>query len=258
MLDQWLIVGEALAEARDGPALGGWVATGGSHTAYVSRSIIARNRGCRAPRTPFRVGRGGQRSGCLPKTTATWSSPRESLRATKEPPTFPGELSRPSKNICELAIGRLGLRNSQSPPMEIFLRPAVFRSSRDRIERAAVSEEEVIGFIREHIGSVYTLDLLLLVKRDRHRSWSAGDLVRELRSSETAVMEALSRMNRAGLVAQNSDGRFAFAPVSARHEQLAAEIEKAYNSTPMSVVKAIIALPEEKLRAFSAAFKLKE
>ena len=84
------------------------------------------------------------------------------------------------------------------------------------------------------------------------------DLVRELRSSETAVMEALSRMNRAGLVAQNSDGRFAFAPVSARHEQLAAEIEKAYNSTPMSVVKAIIALPEEKLRAFSAAFKLKE
>ena len=50
-----------------------------------------------------------------------------------------------------------------------------------------MSEEEVIGFIREHIGSVYTLELLLLVKRDRHKSWTVGDLVRELRSSDTAV-----------------------------------------------------------------------
>ena len=121
-----------------------------------------------------------------------------------------------------------------------------------------MSEEEVIGFIREHIGSVYTLELLLLVKRDRHKSWTIGDLVRELRSSDTAVAEALGRMNLAGLVSQNPEGRYVFAPISVRHEQLAAEIEKAYNSTPMSVVKAIIALPEEKLRAFSAAFKLKE
>jgi hypothetical protein len=144
------------------------------------------------------------------------------------------------------------------PPTEIFLRPPYFNRSRDRIERAAVSEEEVIGFIREHIGSVYTLELLLLVKRDRHKSWTIGDLVRELRSSDTAVAEALGRMNLAGLVSQNPEGRYVFAPISVRHEQLAAEIEKAYNSTPMSVVKAIIALPEEKLRAFSAAFKLKE
>lgn len=121
-----------------------------------------------------------------------------------------------------------------------------------------MSEEEVIGFIREHIGSIYTLDLLLLAKRERHKSWKAGDLVRELRSSETAVAEALSRLNRAGMISQNPDGRYAFAPVSPRHDQLAAEIEKAYNSTPMSVVKAIIALPEAKLRAFLDAFKLKE
>jgi hypothetical protein len=120
-----------------------------------------------------------------------------------------------------------------------------------------VSEEEVIGFIREHIGSVYTLELLLLVKRDRERCWTASELVRELRSSGTAVAEALSRMIHAGLVSLRADGRYCFAPISPRHEQLAAEIEKAYNSMPMSVVKAIIASPDEKLRAFSDAFKLK-
>lgn len=121
-----------------------------------------------------------------------------------------------------------------------------------------MSEEEVIGFIREHVASVYTLELLLLTKRDRHKSWTAADLVRELRSSGTAVAEALSRMEQAGLVSRHADGRYAFAPISPRHEQLAAEIEKAYNNTPMSVVKAIIASPEQKLRVFSDAFKLKE
>ena len=121
-----------------------------------------------------------------------------------------------------------------------------------------MSEEEVIGFIREHVGSVYTLELLLLVKRDRDRCWTRDALVRELRSSGTAVAEALSRMAQAGLVSQRDDGRYAFDPASPRHELLAAEIEKAYNSTPMSVVKAIIASPDEKLRAFSDAFKLKE
>ena len=103
-----------------------------------------------------------------------------------------------------------------------------------------MSEEEIIGFIREHIGSVYALELLVLVKRDRDRSWTAGELVRELRSSATAVTEALSRMARAGLVSQRTGGRYAFAPASPRHEQLAAEIDKAYNSTRASVVKAII------------------
>jgi hypothetical protein len=64
-------------------------------------------------------------------------------------------------------------------------------------------------------------------------------------------------MAHAGLVSQRADSRYAFCPASPRHEQLAAEIEKAYNSTPVSVVKAIIASPDEKLRAFSDAFKLK-
>jgi DNA-binding GntR family transcriptional regulator len=121
-----------------------------------------------------------------------------------------------------------------------------------------VSEEEVIGFIRTHVGSVYTLELLLLMKRGRHKSWNAAGLVRELRSSGTAVAEALSRMMQAGLVSENPAGRYSFAPASAKHEQLAAEIEKAYTNTPISVVKAITAAPDETLRAFSDASRLEE
>ena len=70
-----------------------------------------------------------------------------------------------------------------------------------------MSEEEVIGFIRTYVGSVYTLELLLLLKRNPQKAyWETGDLVRELRSSGTAVADALQRMIAAGLVSEHPPG----------------------------------------------------
>jgi hypothetical protein len=121
-----------------------------------------------------------------------------------------------------------------------------------------VSEGNVIAFIRTHIRSLYTLEVLLLLKRDRARAWKAADLVRELRSSGMAVADALNRLTRAGMVSENSPGHYAFAPASPDHERIAVEIENAYTSMPMSVMKAIVGAPDEKLRAFSNAFRLKD
>jgi hypothetical protein len=121
-----------------------------------------------------------------------------------------------------------------------------------------VGEEEVVAFIRAHIGSLYALELLLLVKRDRDNSWRSDQLVRELRSSPTAVAEALSRLLKAGLVTENSSGHYTYEPASPEQERLADEIERLYAGRPISVVKAIVAAPDEKLRVFSDAFKLKE
>src|SRR4051794_28842333 len=101
-------------------------------------------------------------------------------------PHSSGELSRPAKKVCDPVTRQLRLPTPDRSTSRFFTAPH-FNRHRYRIERAAVSEEEVIGFIREHVGSVYTLELLLLVKRDRDRYWTIGELVRELRSSATAV-----------------------------------------------------------------------
>jgi hypothetical protein len=119
-------------------------------------------------------------------------------------------------------------------------------------------EEEVVAFIRAHIGSLYALELLLLTKRGRDKTWQPDELIRELRSSGTAVAEALSRLLKAGLVAERPSGNYTYAPASPERERLADEIERLYTSRPISVVKAIVATPDEKLRVFSDAFKLKE
>jgi hypothetical protein len=140
--------------------------------------------------------------------------------------------------------------------MRACLASRVLRRAKEA--QGLVNEEEVIAFIRAHIASVYTLELLLLVRRNRDRSWQANDLVKELRSSGTAVTEALTRLVQAGLISEDADRHFRYAPASPERERIAEAIEKAYASTPLAVVKAIVAAPDQKLQAFSDAFRLKE
>ena len=121
-----------------------------------------------------------------------------------------------------------------------------------------VNEEELLALVRTHIVSVHSLELLLLVKRQRDRSWQTAELVRELRRSSLAVAQSLASLRAAGLVREIADGRISFAPISPQHDRLAAEIEKIYAATPLTLLKAIVAAPDEKLRIFSDAFKLKE
>lgn len=121
-----------------------------------------------------------------------------------------------------------------------------------------MDEEKVVSFIRLNFGSVYTLELFLMVKRIDDKRWNIGELVHELRSSTTAVSDALNRLARAGFVAEHPPGSYKFAPASPELERLAAEIEMIYANKPISVIKAIVAAPTEKLRLFSDAFKIKE
>jgi hypothetical protein len=121
-----------------------------------------------------------------------------------------------------------------------------------------VNEAEVLDFVRAQLGSVYTLELMIRLKQSPGRLWQSGELVRELRSSRTAVADGLDRLKRASMVREDPAGCFCFAPASSEGEALAVEIERIYTSKPISVVKAIMAAPDDKLRAFSDAFKLKE
>ncbi len=121
-----------------------------------------------------------------------------------------------------------------------------------------MNEEELLAFVRLYIRSVYTLELLLLVSRRRDKMWQSDELVRELRSSWTAVDDALNRMVHAGFIERTPAGDYHYAPTSSEREQIVAELDGLYASRPLTVVQAIIATPDEKLRAFSDAFKLKE
>jgi hypothetical protein len=121
-----------------------------------------------------------------------------------------------------------------------------------------VKEEQVVAFVGERIRSVWALELLLLLARDRTKSWHTNDLVREMRSSPLAVEEALRNLTVIGLAAIDSDGSCRFRATSEDLEELASAIQITYAAKPVAIVKAIVTLPHDKLRILADAFKLKE
>jgi hypothetical protein len=120
-----------------------------------------------------------------------------------------------------------------------------------------VTDDDIFAFVRASVRSVWALELLLLLRRDPGRAWSPDELVRELRGSPAIVAEELAGLQRAGLVAAEPDGRFRYGPQAPRLDELAAGVQRMYAAKPMAIVKAIMAAPNDKLRIFSDAFRLK-
>jgi DNA-binding GntR family transcriptional regulator len=121
-----------------------------------------------------------------------------------------------------------------------------------------VTDDEILTFVQASFKSVWTLELLIMLRRNREKAWSRDELVRDLRSSHTVVGEALSSLLAAGLVVDDPGETFRYQAASANLEEIAARIEAMHAAKPMRLIRAITAAPNEKLRIFSDAFKLKD
>jgi hypothetical protein len=118
-----------------------------------------------------------------------------------------------------------------------------------------VADLDLVAFIRRSIPSVWALDVLMLVRRPPTRSWSAVELIGELRASDAIVQGALEGFQRDGLVAREEDGRFRFAPAVAALEDLTVALAQAYAQRPVSVINAIVST-DAKLQTLADAFRL--
>ncbi len=118
-------------------------------------------------------------------------------------------------------------------------------------------DDELLIFIRGSLRSVWALELLLLLRRDRRRSWGVGELVQEMRASTPVVNESLQALQTAGLTSGTADGRFSYAPASLALDEICGRLEAAYKQKPVSVVNAIVSAPKNNLQTFADAFRIK-
>ena len=121
-----------------------------------------------------------------------------------------------------------------------------------------MKEAEILSFVRSSIGSVWALEMLLLVGGRPERVWRRDELVRELRSSPAAVAGAALVLERAGLVANDGERGCRYRPASPELDHIGQLVRKIYAAKPATVIGAIFDSPDDKLRAFAAAFKFKE
>lgn len=150
-----------------------------------------------------------------------------------------------------------GLRDATSMPKPGDLDdPAEAGCSDCRITlfRGAMNTE-LVEMVEYSFGSVWTLELLLLLHRDRNRAWPREELVRELRSSEQVVAEGINRLVSNGLILIE-ENHVRYAPASQGQDELVRQLEEEYRVKPAAIRRMIVQGPAQKLRSFSDAFKL--
>ncbi len=87
-------------------------------------------------------------------------------------------------------------------------------------------DRDVFQFIREHVRSVWALELLLRLKHDPGRCWSVGELVGDLRASHSLVTDNLTAFVDAGLVVADERGCFRYQPAAAVLAKVCDDLER--------------------------------
>ena len=118
------------------------------------------------------------------------------------------------------------------------------------------SERDLPDLIRTHLSSVWALELLLLVRRERDRGWTVKGLTDELRASLPIVTSVLDAFERSGLVTHDGDGRYRYAPASKLLGEFGDLVERQYRERPVAVINLIVA-PEDRLQQLADAFRFR-
>ncbi|MGN6573374.1 MAG: hypothetical protein ACTHLO_18370 [Pseudolabrys sp.] len=120
------------------------------------------------------------------------------------------------------------------------------------------SESDILDFAGASFRSVWALELLLMLRERRERTWAPAEILRELRSSQVAVVEALNNLIVAGLVVEEEVERYRYS-ATGRLEEAVGALASLYALKPAVVMRQIVNSPNNaKLQILSDAFRIKD
>jgi hypothetical protein len=120
-----------------------------------------------------------------------------------------------------------------------------------------MADQDVARFIGGSFRSVWSIEVMLHLKRHADRSWLTIDLVEALRASDLVIGNSLAALLAAGIVVQDADGAARFAPASADIARLADATEALYAKKPDAVRRMIISVGTDGATAFADAFRIR-
>jgi hypothetical protein len=126
------------------------------------------------------------------------------------------------------------------------------------VGRVSIDEAEILRFVGSAVNSVWSLELLIRMRQQRDRIWRKDELVRELRASGQVIDQSLDNLKSIGFIADTEGGQFLYSSASPLLEALAEGAQRLYREKPVTVINAIAAPQNEKLRIFAEAFRLRD
>jgi hypothetical protein len=114
-------------------------------------------------------------------------------------------------------------------------------------------------FIRQNFDSVEQLEILVLMRLQKPRRWTASDLALEMRTSIGSATTRVNGLVQRGLVRAIAGGEveYEYAPADDGVDQSVAMVSSVYLTRRFVVIEAIVGTPNEKIRVFADAFRLR-
>jgi hypothetical protein len=113
-------------------------------------------------------------------------------------------------------------------------------------------------FVRSAFGSIWSLELLLVLRQRPDHCWTRDELIRSLRASEQVLARSTTDLATAGLITVDAEGRACYAPASPDLEETVAAVAALYASRPGTVRRLIVGGGADSVISFANAFRFRK
>lgn len=120
------------------------------------------------------------------------------------------------------------------------------------------SEREISAFIRATFRSVWSLELLCYLRKQRDRPLQPAEIVAGLRASDLVVRQSIEGLLAAGLVSVDSTGSIRYCAATDDLDRAACAAEALYLRSPDAVRRTIVAAANSDLTKFADSFRLRK
>ena len=119
--------------------------------------------------------------------------------------------------------------------------------------------ESLKSFIQQRLASIEQIEIVLLMRADRARSWSAPEVAAELRMPPESAAMRLFLLASSGMLLFEGSGvpRYRYAGGDAETEALVGELAEVYAEN-RNAVAMLVGAPVDPLQSFADAFKFKK
>jgi predicted transcriptional regulator len=117
--------------------------------------------------------------------------------------------------------------------------------------------ERVRQFVFDHIDSVEQIEVLLFLRTHTERGWTAEELSREFRSSETSINSRLKNLVALGILKEAGTNplQYQYAPSVPATDELLKDVAETY-AIKRQKLQALIFSPLKRARQFADAFNI--
>lgn len=119
--------------------------------------------------------------------------------------------------------------------------------------------EQVRRLIAERIESAEMLEILLLLARAPERRWTADEVSRQVFTVPAAAIASLEGLVERGLAASDSASNpsYRYSPSTPVLAQQVEALDEAYRASRVAVIQLVFAKPNDPVRGFAEAFRVR-